>query len=175
MTEIIASVLGGLIGGLFTFLGVWLTIHHENKKARQEELKQQKEKEEQLLENRPRLEIMGYKELIKYSPRKETDVAILLCSLFFQKAHSPQHCHRVSAAGHSADHRISGLHQSIFPDEGKQLILHASTPGPQRSGTGRPTAVSPCQPRHDGSWQRCTLQHPFPRCSRCSIHHGTGK
>ena len=61
MEAIIASILGGLVSGLFTFLGVWLTIRHENKKARQEELKRQKEKEEQLFENRPRLEIMGYK------------------------------------------------------------------------------------------------------------------
>ena len=41
MEAIIASVLGGLVGGLFTFLGVWMTIHHENKKTRQEELKRQ--------------------------------------------------------------------------------------------------------------------------------------
>ena len=52
MEAIIASVLGGLVGGLFTFLGVWMTIHHENKKTRQEERKRQKEKEEQLFENR---------------------------------------------------------------------------------------------------------------------------
>lgn len=37
MEAIIASVLGGLVGGLFTFLGVWMTIHHENKKTRREE------------------------------------------------------------------------------------------------------------------------------------------
>ena len=43
MEAIIASVLGGLVSGLFTFLGVWLTIRHENKKAHQEELKRQKE------------------------------------------------------------------------------------------------------------------------------------
>ena len=81
MEAIIASILGGLVSGLFTFLGVWLTIRHENKKARQEELKRQKEKEEQLFENRPRLEIMGYKKLVKYSPQKKTDAAILLCSI----------------------------------------------------------------------------------------------
>ena len=81
MESIIASVLGGLVGGLFTFLGVWMTIHHENKKALGEELKRQKEKEEQLLENRPRLEIMGYKNLTKYSPQKKTDAAVLLCGI----------------------------------------------------------------------------------------------
>ena len=48
MEAIIASVLGGLVSGLFTFLGVWLTIRHENQKTHREELKQQKEKEEQL-------------------------------------------------------------------------------------------------------------------------------
>lgn len=32
MEAIIASVLGGLVGGLFTFLGVWMTIHHEQLK-----------------------------------------------------------------------------------------------------------------------------------------------
>ena len=78
MEAIIASVLGGLVSGLFTFLGVWLTIRHENEKTHREELKQQKEKEEQLFENRPRLEIMGYKKLIKYSPQRKTDACVLL-------------------------------------------------------------------------------------------------
>lgn len=81
MEAIIASVLGGLVGGLFTFLGVWMTIHHENKKTRQEELKRQKEKEEQLFENRPRLEIMGYKKLSKYSAAKKADISLLLCGI----------------------------------------------------------------------------------------------
>ena len=81
MEAIIASVLGGLVSGLFTFLGVWLTIRHENKKTRREELKQQKEKEEQLLENRPRLEIMGYKKLSKYSAAKKADISLLLCGI----------------------------------------------------------------------------------------------
>ena len=81
MEAIIASVLGGLVGGLFTFLGVWMTIHHENKKTRQEERKRQKEKEEQLFENRPRLEIMGYKKLGKYSQQRKVDACVLLCSI----------------------------------------------------------------------------------------------
>lgn len=81
MEAIIASVLGGLVGGLFTFLGVWMTIHHENKKTRQEELKRQKEKEEQLFENRPRLEIMGYKKLSKYSISRKADINVLFCSI----------------------------------------------------------------------------------------------
>ena len=81
MTEIIASVLGGLVGGLFTFLGVWMTIHHENKKARQEELRRQKEEEKQTIENRPCLEIVEYKKLSKYSVSNKTDTSILLCGI----------------------------------------------------------------------------------------------
>ena len=67
MEAIIASILGGLVSGLFTFLGVWLTIRHENKKAHKEELKRQKEKDEQLFEKRPRLEIINYRKMEKYS------------------------------------------------------------------------------------------------------------
>ena len=74
MEAIIASVLGGLVSGLFTFLGVWLTIRHENQKTHREELKQQKEKEEQLFENRPRFEIMG-----QQNPAARI-IAPLLCS-----------------------------------------------------------------------------------------------
>ena len=81
MEAIIASVLGGLVGGLFTFLGVWMTIKKKKKKTRQEERKRQKEKEEQLFENRPRLEIMGYKKLGKYSQQRKVDACVLLCSI----------------------------------------------------------------------------------------------
>ena len=81
MEAIIASVLGGLVSGLFTFLGVWLTIRHENKKTRREELKQHKQKEEQLFENRHRLEIMGYKKLSKYSISRKADISVLLCGI----------------------------------------------------------------------------------------------
>lgn len=81
MEAIIASILGGLVGGLFTFLGVWMTIQHENKKTRQEDLKRQKEKEELLFENRPRLEIINYKKFNKYSAQRKTDACVLLCSI----------------------------------------------------------------------------------------------
>lgn len=47
----IGSILGGLIGGLFTFYGVKMTISYENKKIL-------KEKEEKKLQNKPRLEIV---------------------------------------------------------------------------------------------------------------------
>ena len=72
--------MGGLISGLFTFLGVWLTIRYENKKALRDELKRQK-KEEQLFENRPCLEIMGYNKLSKYSAAKKVDISLLLCGI----------------------------------------------------------------------------------------------
>ena len=45
------SILGGLIGGLFTFIGVRLTIKHEEKQKVIEELKKANE-------NKPRLEII---------------------------------------------------------------------------------------------------------------------
>lgn len=50
---LIGSVLGGLIGGLFTFFGVKLTLKHEKEKSRKEILLQ-------AYENKPRLEIIKY-------------------------------------------------------------------------------------------------------------------
>lgn len=35
--EILASILGGLVGGLFTFLGVLVTIKHDEKKRNEGE------------------------------------------------------------------------------------------------------------------------------------------
>lgn len=81
METIVASILGGLASGLFTFLGVWLTIRHENKKLCREEIKREKEKEEQILENRPRLEIIDYKKLDQYSAEENVDASILLCEI----------------------------------------------------------------------------------------------
>lgn len=46
------SILGGLIGGLFTFIGVRLTIKHEEKQKNLDELKKANE-------SKPRLEIIG--------------------------------------------------------------------------------------------------------------------
>ena len=81
MEAIIASILGGLVSGLFTFLGVWLTIRHENKKTHKEELKRQKEKDEQLFEKRPRLEIIKYKQSEKYSIPRKADACVLVCHI----------------------------------------------------------------------------------------------
>ena len=49
----LGSILGGLIGGLFTFFGVKLTLKHEKEKEVKEELKD-------LNETKPRLEIIKY-------------------------------------------------------------------------------------------------------------------
>ena len=49
----LASILGGLIGGIFTFLGVKLTLKHEKSKERKATLLKANE-------NKPRLEIVKY-------------------------------------------------------------------------------------------------------------------
>ena len=46
------SIIGGLIGGLFTFFGVKITIKHDDKRKHQEELKK-------AFETRPRFEIVS--------------------------------------------------------------------------------------------------------------------
>ena len=43
--QILASILGGLVGGLFTFLGVLITIAYERSKDAKEEMRRLKEKE----------------------------------------------------------------------------------------------------------------------------------
>ena len=58
--QIIASILGGLVGGLFTFLGVLMTIAYEKSKYAKEERRHLKEKEEEQIKARPRLEIQKY-------------------------------------------------------------------------------------------------------------------
>lgn len=52
------SIIGGIIGGLFTFLGVKMTLKHDDTKKHQEELKK-------AIEERPRLEIADFKEIRK--------------------------------------------------------------------------------------------------------------
>ena len=58
--QILASILGGLVSGLFTFLGVLITITYQRIKDAKEELRRQKEKEEEQIKARPRLEIQEY-------------------------------------------------------------------------------------------------------------------
>lgn len=50
----LGSILSGVIGGLFTFLGVKVTIDNDNKKRKKEEINK-------AIENRPRFEIINYK------------------------------------------------------------------------------------------------------------------
>jgi len=65
------SILGGIIGGLFTYLGVKLTINHDNKKKQQEELKK-------AIYERPRLEVVDFKEVGKHrSLKSDFDVICL--------------------------------------------------------------------------------------------------
>lgn len=68
------SIIGGLIGGLFTYFGVKLTINHE----REREIKEESKKVE---ETKPRLEIIKYTNIKKskeYSKREIGCSALLL-------------------------------------------------------------------------------------------------
>lgn len=60
----LGSILGGLIGGLFTFFGVKLTIKHDDKKKLQEQI-------EKTDREKPRLEIMSFKDF-KNTPNINT-------------------------------------------------------------------------------------------------------
>lgn len=68
------SILGGLIGGIFTFLGVKITINNENKKTLEK-------KRDEKLKNKPRLEIVNKTEIKNYSSKlkskNELDVVVL--------------------------------------------------------------------------------------------------
>ena len=55
---IISSILGGLIGGLFTYLGVKLTIKNENNLKKQEVYEKNKEKNKLIIANRPQLKVI---------------------------------------------------------------------------------------------------------------------
>ena len=72
--EILASVLGGLVGGLFTFLGVIMTIRYE-------ERKRLKEKEDYISKNSPRLEIVDFREVHVYEEEETTDIEMILCKI----------------------------------------------------------------------------------------------
>lgn len=74
MIEIIASVLGGLVGGLFTFLGVIMTIRYE-------ERKRLKEKEEIVKKSSPRLEIVDYLGQRVYDEEESSDITMILCKI----------------------------------------------------------------------------------------------
>ena len=71
LIPIISSVLGGLVGGLFTYLGVRATIKHDIEQKRKEELKRK-------YDDRPRLEITSFKDLKAVSSRGKFDCDFLL-------------------------------------------------------------------------------------------------
>lgn len=67
----VGSVIGGIIGGLFTFLGVKLTIKHDDEKKMEEEQKK-------IIEEKPRLEVVEFKEVGKHrNTKSDMDVICL--------------------------------------------------------------------------------------------------
>ena len=66
------SVIGGLIGGLFTYIGVRLTLKHEKEKEQKEELKNAQD-------TKPRLEIVKYSdfEATKSNVEQNNDCNVL--------------------------------------------------------------------------------------------------
>lgn len=79
--EILASILGGLVSGLFTFLGVFITIKYQREKDRKEELRIQQEKDAELEKIKPRLEIQDYIEEKDYKETENVDMNVLLVSI----------------------------------------------------------------------------------------------
>ncbi len=79
--EILASVLGGLVSGLFTFLGVFLTIKYQRSKDKKEEVRLQQEKDAELEKVKPRLEIQDYKAEQDYEETEDVDMTVLLVSI----------------------------------------------------------------------------------------------
>lgn len=71
LIPIISSILGGLVGGLFTYLGVRATIKHDVDQKRKEEIKNK-------YDNRPRLEITNFKDLKAVSSRGKFDCDFVL-------------------------------------------------------------------------------------------------
>ena len=80
-TEIIASILGGLVSGLFTFIGVFLTICYQRKKDKKEDkrIKENLEKEE--FKDRPRLEIVDFYHESTFKEEENVDVGMLVCCI----------------------------------------------------------------------------------------------
>ena len=79
--QIVASLLGGLVSGLFTFLGVFLTISYQRKKDKAEEERIKKEEKKKEFDNRPRFEIEGYKGETLYEDEDSVDVGMLVCNI----------------------------------------------------------------------------------------------
>lgn len=79
--DIVASILGGLVSGLFTFLGVLITILYQRKKDKADLA--EKEREERVLrfKERPRLEIVEYSGEKLYEEEQDVDLGFIVCSI----------------------------------------------------------------------------------------------
>ena len=73
------SIVGGIIGGLFTFLGVKVTIKHDDDKKKRVEQKK-------ILEEKPRLEVIEFKEVGKHRNTKSDMDVICLAIKGFNKS-----------------------------------------------------------------------------------------
>ena len=77
------AIIGGLIGGLFTFLGVKITLRHDDKKRKEEEIKQ-------AIEKRPRLELIKYKDLKESKLNSCADLKALILHIENVKLEGPR-------------------------------------------------------------------------------------
>lgn len=67
----VGSVIGGSIGGLFTYFGVKLTLRHEDKKKFEEERKQ-------AIDKRPRLKLLSFKSAKEAKINSKADLNALM-------------------------------------------------------------------------------------------------
>lgn len=76
LITIISSVIGGIIAGLFTYLGVRATIKHDEKKRRQDEC-------QKAINERPRLEIVNYLDVNDFDSlnNEPADVEVLIAEI----------------------------------------------------------------------------------------------
>ena len=84
---VLTSILGGLIGGLFTFLGVKLTIKNDNELKKQEIKERNEEKNKVIISNRPEFKVAQNKKAVKHemeiyalpyiSPKLQTEEEII--------------------------------------------------------------------------------------------------
>ena len=81
-TTILASILGGLVSGLFTFLGVLITIRYYSKKDAKEEARRKKDENQALEKEKPRFEIVGYNEIDKYYKKPDdADISVFFADI----------------------------------------------------------------------------------------------
>ena len=83
IVPIISSVFGGIVGGLFTFLGVRYTIKHDDRQKQKEEMKK-------AYDERPRLEIKGFKDIKNVSSKAKFDCDFVLTR--YEKIYMEDNC-----------------------------------------------------------------------------------